>query len=104
GWVSGEELCGRELALRLKREGEYSRAAVIWEKLNLRGQDYFSAVELAKYYEHRLKEPEAAIEVLSGLEDLSLTLRRRKELIHRRCRLERKLEKKDSGLSGTSSV
>ncbi|MCK5736380.1 MAG: hypothetical protein KAH21_07875, partial [Spirochaetaceae bacterium] len=93
GWVSGEVLCGRELALRLKREGEYSRAAVIWEKLNFRGQDYFSAVELAKYYEHRLKEPEGALEVLSGLKELPLKPRHRRELAHRQGRLERKLQK-----------
>ncbi len=91
GWASGEPLCGRELALRLKREGDFPSAAAIWKKLNKNGADYFSAVELAKYYEHRLKNPEKALEVMSVLETLPLNPCHHRELEHRTGRLERKM-------------
>ncbi len=90
GWASGEPLCGRELALRFKRDGDFQSAAAIWNKLNENGRNYYSAVELAKYFEHRLKNPEMALEVLNRLEAPPLNPRHREELAHRRRRLERK--------------
>jgi len=90
GWASGEPLCGRELALRYKREEDFQSAAAIWKKLNENGVKYYSAVELAKYYEHQLKNYEMALEVLSGLETLPPNTRYLGELSHRRRRLERK--------------
>lgn len=88
GWTSGEPSCGRELALRFKREGDFHSAAVIWNKLNENGMNHYSALELAKYYEHRLKNYEMALEVLNGLEALPLNPRHQGDLSHRRRRLE----------------
>ncbi len=90
GWAAGERLCGRELAVRLRREGNFQAAVVIWEKLNESGRDFPAAVELAKFREHRMKNPESALEVLIGLKSLPLSVRHRQELEHRRRRLERK--------------
>lgn len=90
GWAGGERLCGRELAVRLRREGHFQSAVAIWEKLNESGRDFSAAVELAKYREHRMKNPESALEILHGLESLPLSSRHRGELEHRRRRLERK--------------
>jgi uncharacterized protein YprB with RNaseH-like and TPR domain len=92
GWVDGESLCGRELAVRLRREGDYHQAVEIWETLNGGGRDYHSAVELAKYREHRLKNPASALKVLDGLHQLPLNPRHRKDLEYRRRRLLRKME------------
>jgi len=97
GWEAGESICGRELALRFRREGDFPSAAEIWKKLNASGKDFSSAVELAKYYEHRLKTPEKALDVLEGLDNLPLNHSHRRELVHRRQRLERKLRERGMG-------
>ncbi len=93
GWAAGEPLCGRDLALKLKREGDFHSASAIWKQLNENGENYFSAVELAKYYEHRLKKPEKALVVLSRLEVLPLNPRQYRELEHRQIRLKRKIDR-----------
>jgi len=92
GWANRDRVCGRQLASTLRRSGNYSAAAKIWKELNLGGRDYPAAVELAKYFEHRTRNPETALEVLKGLERLPLSPRHRKELEHRRKRLIRKVE------------
>ena len=97
GWAAGEVLCGRELALRYKREGKYTEAVKIWNELSRNGGDYSAATEIAKYYEHRQKTPLAAFEALRGLETLFLSSRQRRELIHRKKRLEGKMKKFQSG-------
>jgi len=94
GWRAGESLCGRELSLRLKRAGKYKDAAAIWIKLNRGKGDYFSAVELAKYYEHRLKDPESAFDVLRGQNRLLSSPVIHEKLEYRRRRLVRKIEER----------
>lgn len=91
GWKAGEDSCGRELAIRLRRAGAYQEAAGIWEELFSINGDFQSAVEIAKYREHRIKQPPAAMDVLSGLDTLLLTPRQQAELAHRRGRLNRKM-------------
>ena len=43
-----------------KRLGEYERAAVLWRKVLAWVEDDLPAEELAKYYEHRIKDLESA--------------------------------------------
>ena len=93
GWEKGSRECGRELALGLKREGNFPGAVKIWNELNSRGTDYSSAVELAKYYEHRLKDPLKALDVLHGLRGLPLNPGHRRDLSHRHRRLVGKLQR-----------
>lgn len=92
GWKAGEDSCGRELAVRLRRQTAYQGALKIWEDLHLRNGDFQSAVEIAKYHEHRNKQPDAALYILSGLDKLPLNSRQRAELAHRRQRLIRKID------------
>lgn len=91
GWKAGEDSCGRELAVRLRREAAYPEAIEIWEELSNRNGDFQSAVEIAKYREHRIKQPAAALAILSELENLPLNPRQRAELAHRLRRLNRKI-------------
>ena len=93
GWGKGRRECGWELALKLKREGNFPGAVKIWNKLNGGGSHFPSAVELAKYYEHRLKNPGRALDVLQGLKTLPLNPTHRRELSHRRRRLTWKLQR-----------
>ena len=92
GWELRAERCGRELALRRRREGNLSGAREIWEALNAEGSHYEAAVELAKQWEHARKNPGKALEIVSRLEDLPLSDHRRRELEHRLSRLRRKAE------------
>ncbi len=95
GWAFRENLCGRELALRLRREGNFSAAGAVWKQLNdlAEGRDFRAAVELAKEWEHRRKNPAKALEVLSGLDALFLKERQCRELAHRRRRLQAAMER-----------
>ncbi|MDI3317299.1 MAG: ribonuclease H-like domain-containing protein [Bacillota bacterium] len=96
----GERLrTGRLLARELERHRRWTEAAAVWEELltqpSLAPSEAF--VALAKLYEHRLKRPERALELVE--QALSLEARRRlpgsaqrvQELEHRRQRLRRRL-------------
>lgn len=95
GWSLRNMRCGRELAVRLRREGAYSAARIIWETINTMagGRDFHAAVELAKDWEHRRKNPEKALEVLCELDNVSLTDCVRRALEHRRERLLGKIKR-----------
>ncbi len=86
---------GAQAAARLlKRQGRYAEAAGIWEA-ERRGRvpSLEAAVELAKYLEHRRRDPAAALAVVR--EAMPLAQRagsaRYAELEHRRARLARRL-------------
>jgi hypothetical protein len=96
GWSAGDTRCGRELAVILKREGNHAAARRIWEKLNSEGMDYLAAVELAKDNEHRLKDFSSALALITVFDRWPLTPRHRREMNHRRGRLERRLEREQS--------
>ena len=89
----GNMEAGVELSLHHKRGGEWERAARIWQTMVERSRSLFAAVELAKYLEHRLREPDRALAVVERILswNLPLTARARAELGRRRLRLERKL-------------
>lgn len=90
----------RRLALLLRRAGEYNAAMAVWEEQCARG-DVSAAIELAKQYEHRLRDDAAALEIVdgaiarveAGIPGLTRYERGRllRELNHRRDRLRRRL-------------
>lgn len=102
----------KELALLAKRQGEYARAAQLWEQMLADSQDEIHACEqLAIYHQRRLKDPARAMEFvklglarlkrqrsifLRGARDVHLAARcarQEKSFRGRLARLERKLRR-----------
>jgi TPR repeat protein len=81
-----------------KRRGDFEEALRLWEQAALQGHVY-AHVELAKHYEHRLRDPQSALKwTLSALQevdrsDLPAYIRKhwQAELTHRRIRLETRI-------------
>jgi uncharacterized protein len=84
-----------------KRRGDFDEALRLWEQAAAQGHIY-AHIELAKYYEHKLRDPKSALEwTLSALQDverLDLPPYMRKhwkaELTHRKARLEKRTGKR----------
>ena len=80
--------------MALKKTGESEKARSLWEEMATwpYQRDVFPYIELAKYYEHRLKDFErAASYVEKALEKASPSQPREIEMLrHRRLRLEQK--------------
>jgi pentatricopeptide repeat protein len=91
GWQAGEPTCGRALAASYRRRGDWEKAMTIWKEMHEASGDIFSAVELAKIAEHRLKDPRTALKYLAGFDRLPLNDRETRDLRHRIWRLERKI-------------
>lgn len=93
GFTGGDAGSGRELSLYYKRAGLWPLALPLWRELVENYRSISAAVELAKYYEHREKEPERAHYWLNKVFawDLPLSPLLRGELLKRRERLKRKL-------------
>ena len=86
----------RQLSLHLKRDKDWKGAVTIWEEMLVADPaDRFACEELAKWYEHRDKNPEHALcLVCSTLELISdRSYVERKPLLYRRTRLEKKCGK-----------
>jgi uncharacterized protein YprB with RNaseH-like and TPR domain len=85
------------LAARAKREGAHEAAAELWREAGAEG-DCASLRELAIYYEHRCRDPKAALEAVEQALEYAATLapgaarRAQEDLRHRRERLVRKLQ------------
>ncbi len=62
GYVDGRLTCGTALGGELKRAGAWGEAAELWHDMAERHGDRAAAVELAKYYEHRVKDYDAALD------------------------------------------
>jgi len=62
----GDLIAGEILSLYHKRNGNWIRAIDIWEEMILR-KNIFAAVELAKYYEHKVKEFHKALEYVENI-------------------------------------
>lgn len=92
GWSAGDRNCGWELAVLRKREGNIDGARSLWERMVSLGPDYRAATELAKYWEHRRREPLRALTALAVLDRASLAPSQRNELARRRARLMRKVD------------
>jgi uncharacterized protein len=95
---AGDEEAGRALSLYYKRAGAWVEAADVWKQMARRRRSLFAAVELAKYFEHRERDVELALEWVQNILSWRLPLesRIRVELHHRRRRLLRKLEGRTS--------
>jgi uncharacterized protein YprB with RNaseH-like and TPR domain len=91
---AGDEEAGRSLSLYYKRAGAWVEAVDVWKQMALRRRSLFAAVELAKYFEHRERDVELALEWVQNILSWRLPLesRIRVELHRRRRRLLRKLE------------
>jgi uncharacterized protein YprB with RNaseH-like and TPR domain len=90
---SGDEGAGRALSLYYKRAGAWTEAVDLWKQMVLKRRSLFAAVELAKYFEHRERDFELALEWVQAALTWRLPLQRRMrgELNHRRRRLMEKL-------------
>lgn len=55
----------KELSIIYKRDRDYTRAVTCWEEMveDSSGMDFYSLIELAKYYEHKLKNINEALTV-----------------------------------------
>lgn len=88
----------RRLSVLQKRRGDFEEALHLWEQAAAQGHIY-AHVELAKFYEHRRRDPRSALRwtlsALGDLEraDLPIYMRRHweEELNHRRERLEKRV-------------
>lgn len=94
----GSLSAARMLSLRLKRAGRWGEAVEVWDDWWERSRSYFAGVELAKYYEHRLRNYRKALEVVEGMAGLPLrgspwAAAARDDIVRRRARLLAKLER-----------
>jgi uncharacterized protein YprB with RNaseH-like and TPR domain len=94
GYLDESSLVARlQYSLALKSLGRPERASRVWRKAfeACIGPGVFRhLLELAKYQEHREKDPETALETVDVLLSLEATKRQKAELLHRRKRLVRK--------------
>jgi uncharacterized protein YprB with RNaseH-like and TPR domain len=90
----------RRLSVLQKRRGDFKEAVPLWEQAADQGHIY-AFIELAKYYEHRQRDPKSALKWTNAAQsrvdksDLPAYIRNhwKDELNHRRRRLEGKLGK-----------
>jgi uncharacterized protein len=90
----------RRLSVLQKRRGDFKEAIHLWEEAAGNGHIY-AFVELAKYYEHKQRDPKTALKWTKSAQkqieksDLPVYVQKHwiNELTHRRQRLETKLEK-----------
>jgi uncharacterized protein YprB with RNaseH-like and TPR domain len=100
----GDELAGRRLSLYYKRGGDWDRAEAVWREMLRRRRSYFAGVELAKYLEHRRRDPLQALrwvrEMLGWGPPLDPGVRR--DLARRRERLEGRVARSRSASRATA--
>ncbi len=91
-FAGGDAEAGLHLGLHHKRRGAWDEAVGVWERLAAEARSLAAAVELAKYLEHRRRDPSAALALMAVVSEWGLPLgaRERDELTKRRRRLERK--------------
>lgn len=94
-FAEGDQLSGKIMSLFHKREEQWAEAVGFWKEMVHRGKSLFACLELAKYYEHRRKDPKEALFWVQKIVtwNLPLDIRTRRELAKRRERLEKKLRK-----------
>lgn len=79
------------LSLLLKQQKMWPRALSLWQNLAEQG-DLKAYVELAKYYEHRIKDLTKALQITRQVLGLAVEEKLKSELLHRKERLLRKLK------------
>ncbi len=84
-----------------KRAGHYDRAMTHWNALELENPEFemFHLIEMAKYFEHRKKDPAKALQLVEKAFQSCLrvgvsTIRSMEELKKRRDRLRKKIDKR----------
>ena len=89
-YKNGNNRAGYRLAMHFKRSGLWENAVEIWNELWENVKSINSAIELAKYYEHRERNIEKALEITMGILSLERfrTAHIRSELEKRKNRLE----------------
>ena len=85
----GDAEAGRLLSLHLKRGGAWSDAVALWNDMRLVHGSCFAAVELSKFYEHRARDPAAALDCIAPFRGDPTD----PDLEHREARLRAKLER-----------
>lgn len=92
-FLAGHRQAGQFLSLYYKREKQWERAVGIWKAMNKNGHNSFASVELAKYYEHRIKDPREALRIINRLLKSPLITEGelKDNLIHRKERLKGKI-------------
>ncbi|MCD6396497.1 MAG: ribonuclease H-like domain-containing protein [Spirochaetaceae bacterium] len=95
-WEDGDYDAGKFLSLYLKRAGSIVEAVAVWEEMWKKRQDIFQGIELAKYYEHKVKDIPRALKIVTTLMEKDIYLLSKKgfdKLDYRKKRLKRKLLK-----------
>lgn len=88
-------------ALVYKRQGKWNKAVTAFAELHKLAPEMYSTIELAKLYEHKFKDPQKALEILSQAESYLEFLaclgegdnRLSEALLHRKNRLRRKINR-----------
>jgi len=102
--AGGDSRAEIALSLYWKRRGDWKKALELWDSILDKRLSPYAAIEKAKYYEHRIRDISGALELTESLlTGLPLHPELRKELIHRRGRLERKLKQNIAG-TGSDAV
>jgi len=99
-FADGDEGAGRALSLYHKRRGAWREAVDLWKQMASKRKSLFAGIELAKYFEHRERNPEQALAWVRTILSWQLPLDRRlrSELSHRRQRLLKKVSRGSSML------
>lgn len=94
-FAAGNTEAGVELSLHHKRAGDWERAVRTWKAM-LSSRSHFAGLELAKYLEHRQRDPAQALHVVERIASWNLPLRaaERRDLSRRHERLARKLARR----------
>ena len=92
-WNYGDSEAGKILSIYYKHIGYFIGAAEIWKEMWQNKKEIFQGIELAKYYEHRIKDLESALSIVKQLLHDEIprdNIRIMEALDHRLKRLERK--------------
>jgi hypothetical protein len=94
-FATGDEGAGRALSLYYKRRGAWREAVDLWKQMASKRKSLFAGIELAKYFEHRARDPEQALTWVRTILSWQLPLDRRLrgDLSLRRQRLLKKINR-----------
>ena len=95
-WRNGNRKAGEFLSIYWKRRGEWEKALELWEDLNSRGCNFFSVEELAKYYEHKVKDYKKALTYIDRMLKGPINPQHdvKEKIIYRKKRLLEKMDRK----------
>ena len=89
-YQAGDEHAGILLGGHLKRTGEWRDAVFVWRDLVHTHDSRDAAVELSKYYEHRVRDLEAALTWIAPFVARGAAS---EDLLHREARIRGKLRR-----------